>query len=297
MSSWTKVLAAALVALLALDWGGTFLGGPASTIAACAAILLFGLPHGTLDLEIIKREHGTGRLAMGALLLLYLGLAVAMAAVWRLAPVAALAIFIVVAVVHFAEDWQELRSTFLAQGMAIALLTAPTLLHLAELEQLFGALSGRSEAALVANLMLLLAPMSLAVASVSVWTLWRSGFHDQAVVGVLMLIGMILLRPVVGFALFFCLFHSPRHLGIALSRVVWAPSAKWVVALLTLGALGIAAALFAGEVRTDLSAQVVAASFMTLSLLTVPHMIVPAVVDALSLRRSGALHRYGRITP
>ena len=296
MAPQTYFLAATLAALLALGAGGMAGGGPAATIAACAAILLFGLPHGALDLEIIKRERGTGRLGMAALLLLYLGLAAAMAALWRLAPVTALAVFIVVAVVHFAEDWQELRSAFLAQGMAIALLTAPTFLHLAELERLFGALSGQSDAALIANLMLLLAPMSVALASVSVWTLWRTGFHDQAVAGVLMLIGMILLHPVIGFALFFCLYHSPRHLGVALSRVAWSPSSWWIVPLVTLAALGIAAALFAGDVRADLPAQFVATSFMTLSLLTVPHMIVPAVVDALSLRRSSALPRHGRIT-
>ena len=44
-------------------------------------------------------------------------------------------------------------------------------------------------------------------------------------------------------------------------------------------AFGIAAGLFALEARTDLAAQVVAASFMTLSILTVPHMAVPAILD------------------
>ena len=295
MSPRTYVLAAGLAALLVLGAGGTALGSPASTMAACAAMLLVGLPHGALDLEIIKRERVTGRLGMVALLFLYVGLAAAMAAVWHMAPVTALAIFLVVSVVHFSEDWHELRSPFLAQGMAIALLTAPTLLHLAELEQLFATLSGQSDAAVVANLMLLLAPVSVAVASVAVWTLWRNGFRNQAVVGALMLVGMAVLPPVIGFALFFCLYHSPRHLGVALSRVAWSPSSWWIVPLVTLAAIGIAVALFAGDVRADLPAQFVAASFMTLSLLTVPHMIVPAVVDALSLRRSSALHRHGRI--
>lgn len=276
----------ALAVLLALHLGGFALGGTAPTMAACAAILLFGLPHGALDLEIIKRERGTRLLGMGALLLLYLGLAAAMAVVWHFEPVAALGIFIVVAVVHFAEDWPELHSGFLAQGMAIALLAAPALFHVTELEQLFVAVSGRSDASLVANVLLMLAPTSVAVASVAVWTLWRTRFQEQAVAGALMLAGMVVLPPVVGFALFFCLYHSPRHLGTALSRVKWAPSVPRVIVLLTLAALGIAAALFAGEARADLPARVVAASFMTLSLLTVPHMIVPAVVDTLASRRS-----------
>ena len=292
----TTFLAGPFAALLALQLVGVSIDGAALTMAACIAILLFGLPHGALDLEIIKRERGTGRLGTSGLILLYLGLAAAMAAVWRLAPVVALAIFIVVAVIHFAEDWEELQSQFLAQGMAIALLAAPALFHMADLERLFIALSGRSDAALVANLILLLAPVSMALASVAAWTLWQTGFRDQAVAGVLMLIGMTILPPVVGFALFFCLYHSPRHLGAALSRVDWSPSSRWIIPLVTLAALGIAAALFANAVRADLPAQLVAASFMTLSLLTVPHMVVPAVVDALALRRSEARNERGRLT-
>lgn len=271
-----------MVAALAF---GQSLSGTIPTIAACAFILLLGLPHGSLDLDIIKRERQMGGLATGALLLIYLGLAGAMAAVWQMAPVAALSLFLIVAVVHFAEDWRELNSNFLAQGMAIALLSAPALLHLAELERLFEVVSGQRDGALIANLLLLLAPMSVAVASVSVWSLWRTGFRDQARAGAMMLAGMILLPPVVGFAVYFCCYHSPRHLGEALLRVKSSPRAKWIVPLVTMAALGIAAALFAGEIRADLSAQAVTASFMTLSLLTMPHMIVPAVADRVAARR------------
>jgi len=278
---------AAFLALLALDRAGAPLGGSVATLAACAMILLFGLPHGALDLELIKRERGTGRLGMSAVLVLYLALAAAMASVWHLVPVAALAMFMVVAVIHFAEDWPELRSNFLAQGMAIAMLSAPTLLHLAELKILFEALSGRGETALVADLMLLLAPMSLGVAMVSIWTLWRRNSQEQAVVGAVALVGMISLPPVIGFVLFFCLAHSPRHLRMAMGRMAWAPSAPRIIALVTCAALGITAALFAGQERAQLSAQMVAASFMTLSLLTVPHMLVPVVIDVLAARRRG----------
>jgi Brp/Blh family beta-carotene 15,15'-monooxygenase len=285
--------AGTLAALFAVLAFGQSLSGSAPTIAACALILLLGLPHGSLDLEIIRRERQVGGLAMGALLLVYLGLAGAMAAVWQLAPVAALSIFLIVAVVHFAEDWRELKTNFLAQGMAIALLAAPTLLHLAEIEQLFIALSGQREGALVANFLLLLAPMSVAVASVSVWTLWRTGFRDQAWAGAMTLVGMILLPPVVGFAVFFCCYHSPRHLSGALLRVNHSSRLRSIILLVTLAALGITAALFANVVRIDLPAQAVAVSFMTLSLLTVPHMIVPAVADALASRRLRRADRRG----
>ena len=128
------LVALAVAALLFFHWTGGTLRGSGPTMAACLAILLFGLPHGTLDLEIIKRERGASRSGMVGLLGAYLALAAAMATLWQLAPVGALSVFIVVAVVHFAEDWTDLGSAFLAHGMAIALLTAPALLHLADLE-------------------------------------------------------------------------------------------------------------------------------------------------------------------
>ncbi len=287
ISRQTKLTATLLSFLIMMD-GGVALGSAGATIAACIAILLFGLPHGSLDLEIVRREHRVGHARMSSILLLYVGLAAAMAAVWQFAPVFALATFLLVAVVHFAEDWAESRSTFLAQGMAIALLTAPTFLHLGEIENLFAVLSGRPEAAILASVMLMLAPMSLAVAAVAVACLQRRGSTDQAAAGAMMLIGMIVLPPVIGFALFFCLYHSPRHLGTALSRVGRTSRSRWIVPLVTLAGIGLAVILFAGQLRPDISAQFVAASFMTLSLLTVPHMIVPVIVERLAWRPIGA---------
>ncbi|MEO7409914.1 MAG: Brp/Blh family beta-carotene 15,15'-dioxygenase [Sphingomicrobium sp.] len=275
-------MAAAFVALLMLNLSGVDLAGPLPTAIACAAILAFGLPHGTLDLAIIRRERDAGRVAMGILLLGYLGLAALMAAVWQFAPVMALAVFLIIAALHFAEDWREYCPPFLAQAMAVALLSAPALLNLTALEHLFVALSGSGDAAIVANVLLLLAPMSLGVASVTIWTIWRAGHEHQAIAGAITLAAMILLPPAVGFALFFLLHHSPSQLKAAIARTSGGRRAWLTIAMLTFAAFGISAALFVSEVRADLPDQFVAASFMTLSLLTLPHMVIPAVFKALA---------------
>jgi len=281
---WTLFQACALAAMLILHAGGVSLGSSGATAAACAAILLFGLPHGALDLEIISRQQSAGPAAMVAVLILYLGFAASVAALWSSAPVAALTRFIIVAVVHFAEDWCDLRSAFLAQCMAIAILTAPTLLHLSELEQLFIALSGREEGAFVANIMLLLAPVSTAVACVCLFALWHGGRRNNAVVGGLTLSGMIFLPPVIAFALFFCLYHSPKHLSLAVRQVGPSFRTRSMVLLVTIAALGIAAVLFVRETQAGAAAPALAASFITLSILTVPHMIVPPIAKALGAR-------------
>jgi Brp/Blh family beta-carotene 15,15'-monooxygenase len=288
----SKTLIALCLALLMLSLasaGGVALSGSAATTAACVAILVFGLPHGSLDLEIVRHEYASGAASMMAVLLLYVGLATAMWAMWNESPVAGLSVFFCIATVHFGEDWPELDSTFLAQGMASALLTAPVWLHTIQLQSIFTALTGTVGAVYVADLLLLLAPTSMAVAAVGLWTLWQAGHHQRTATAALALAGMILLPPVIGFACFFCLYHSPRHFAEALTRVVATARVHSAVIAVTIAALGLSVVLFCGAARADVSERIIVASFMTLSLLTVPHMLMPLLVDAVAARRTRLL--------
>jgi Brp/Blh family beta-carotene 15,15'-monooxygenase len=251
--------------------------------------LIFGVPHGSLDIEVLRNQYRYGTRRIAAVLLLYVGIAAAMYLLWQVAPIAALAAFLVTAVVHFSEDWDDVGSAFLAQGMSVALLTAPAFLHLKDMQSLFIALSGRQDAALLGDIMLLLAPVGLAVSAIALLSYWQSGRAERAGAGIAVIAGMALLPPAVGFAAFFCLYHSPRHFREALTHL----SAdqfrrRWrVVVPLSLAALGMAGWLFVQEARSGVLEQVVAASFMTLSILTVPHMTVPAIV-AFFFRERGA---------
>lgn len=276
----------ALLLVFSATSTGAVLGGSAATMTACAAILLLGLPHGTLDLELMKRQRAIGPARMAIVIIVYLALAAVMYAVWRAAPVTALVIFISIAIVHFSEDWSENVSAFLGQGVALSILAAPAFFHRAEMQALFVGVTGEADAAFVADLMLMLAPVSLAVAVVTLAAIWREGCRMHALAGLSAIVGMALLPPAVGFATFFCLSHSPRHFRAALTMLK--PSGPRqiaaVVVLLTMAAIGLAAHLFAREVRANVTDQWVVASFMTLSLLTVPHMAVPALFAALDRR-------------
>lgn len=278
-------LALAIGSLTLAGAGGAAIGGSTGTIAACLAILIFGLPHGSLDLEILKHHYAAGAGSMIAVLLLYLGLAFTMWALWQGNPVAALAVFLGIAILHFSEDWPETGSAFLAQGMACAMLAAPVWFHGGALRDAFVALSGTSDAALVADMLLLLAPVSLAVAVVAMWTLWQTGHRQRAMTAAFALVGLIVLPPVIGFACFFCLYHSPRHFSEAIGRMTGIRHVELAVGLVTLAALGLAVVLFLATAGVDLPARFIAASFLTLSLLTVPHMLVPLLVEAVAAKR------------
>ena len=262
--------------------GATLAGGAATSIG-CLMLLLFGLPHGTLDLELIKASGATSRSGFAIVLAIYLGCALAMFALWQVAPVLALAAFILIATVHFSEDWSGTGSSFLELGLALAVLSAPTLRSRSDLDDIFAALTGRSEAVIVTDLLTLALPVAMVVAAVAIITLWTSDRRLQAVAATLTLGSMIVFPPIVGFVLFFCLYHSPLHLAGSLRAVALSSrrAVLRVVAPLTLAAGAIAWGLYAIEARTDLASGLITASFMTLSVLTAPHMLAPMLVARL----------------
>lgn len=247
-----------------------------------ALLLIFGLPHGSFDLALLRRSGPSSRLSHSrlAIVLLYIGCAALMYLVWRLGPVLALASFLILAMAHFAEDWHDCGSGFLATGVAAAIVTAPALLHRDAVADLFVLLTGQSSAAVLADFMLLVAPTAGAVALVGLVVAWQAGRQTLAISAGCALAVTLMLPPVPGFALFFCLVHSPmqfRHhtdsLGLRGFRQ-WGP----VVVPLSLGGLGVAVAILVLNGNSALATGIFASSFMTLSILTVPHMLVPMVV-------------------
>ena len=262
---------------LAVWAAGVPLGGPAATGLACVAILILGLPHGALDLSLIRRAGTRGARGLVPLIGFYLACAAATWAVWRIAPIAALVLFLAIATAHFAEDWAETGSSFLSLTLAGSLLAAPALLHRPALREIFTALTGRQEAALVADLLLLVAPTGFVGAMVALYALVRAGRGDLAAVAAVSLVGLIALPPPVGFALFFGLCHSPRHFGEAVRTLARRRLRQWVPLALptTLGALAIGGLLYRQTSLGGPDMKLASATFMLLSVLTTPHMLTP----------------------
>lgn len=288
-SSRQITLVAAASACIALNFGGVRFDTDLATALTCAALLAFGLPHGSLDLALLRRAGHAGIARVGAVGLLYLGCAATMYAVWIAAPAAALAIFLVIACVHFAEDWLQNVPPFFAMALAAAVLTGPTLAQRDALVPIFAHLAGDDGATLITDIGMLLAPIALIAAGLGVIILARAGHHARAFEAGVIIAVMVALPPVIGFALFFCLSHSP--LQFAKAKADLADTGTRVrrseIVLLTLAAVGIAAAIYVAWGGTSLADGVVYASFVTLSILTVPHMAVPWLLQA-GLRRAAA---------
>lgn len=213
--------------------------------------------------------------------MLYLACAATMALLWWLTPIAALGLFMVVAVLHFGEDWTASGSPFLQHGTALGLLSAPALFHRSEIAAIFVALTGTHDAALLGDLLLVVAPVAGIVALAAVGAMITRGASRTAAAAAISLAALVALPPVPGFAIYFCVFHSPRHLREALRLLGWTRPRQWlpVVVPVTAAALAITTVLFMFVPATSASARLVAAVFMTLSVLTLPHLAVPLLLE------------------
>ena len=262
---------------LALAGEGVNLGSNAATILCCIAILLLGLPHGALDLVALLDARSTARAVA-----VYLALAGVMAALWWAAPGAALLVFFAIAVGHFGEDWPG--PGVVAHGAALALLAAPLLFHRGEIDALFAIIVGPRAILPLADSLLLVAPVAIAAGLTGCALLWSAGHRILAASSVASLVGMIMLPPLAGFALSFGLFHSPRHFARGLAEIgsrpwqlpVAAASGAALFPGIVVGLLGPPDLLYAGVIRS---------TFVVLSVLTVPHMLLPKISRAMSVFR------------
>jgi beta-carotene 15,15'-dioxygenase len=272
------------MALLGLKTASVSLAGQPATITACVALLVFGLPHGSLDIATLAEVRLRSTRWLGSVVALYLGCAAAMYLIWNVAPLAALTLFLIMAALHFAEDWQNELPPFLAIGTAIAVLTAPTFLYSAPLSDVFIGLTGSEASAALAGIGLMIAPVALAVAVAGAFMIESQASATETLV---VLAAMILLPPIVGFALYFGLSHSPRHLASAVrsaDRGLFGYRRIEMI-VVTLAAVAIATMIFIDVKSPTLSDGAIAASFITLSILTVPHMLVPVIVAAFERRQ------------
>ena len=277
----------ALTASLAHN-AGVAVNAAAISVTACLAILLFGLPHGTLDFELLRRAMNGGMHRFRVALAMYFGCAAAMYCAWRAAPELALLVFLVLSTVHFAEDYADNLPALFSLGTVAAILTSPALGHHDALLMIFSTLSGDQTANAIVDAARLIAPVATALAVTGMAWQWSDGRRIPASMTALALLGMLVLPPVIGFALFFCLLHSPLQFKAGLAALRWRNVSQWyaIVLPLTLAGLGIAAIIFVETDALIFSQKLVAATFMTLSVLTLPHIAVP-----LLMRRFVALRR------
>ena len=245
------------LALAALVPFGTLTSAwPVAVLAApfAASLVLFGLPHGAVDPFVLSRRPG-GRAAVSAA---YLAVAVAVLALWSVAPVASAVGFLVLTALHWGlgdlhtlvafDGAQHLRTraqravTVAVRGglpMLVPLVASPDV-YRRVVGWMAGALGtggvglGAAEALFRPDVRLALGIGFGALAAGSLVVGWRrAGPHGAAAwrtdagetLGLAAFFALV--DPLLAVGLYFCLWHAPRHIA---RLVAWSPAAAAQVA-------------------------------------------------------------------
>lgn len=259
-------------------------GSPAELALLAAAVFLLGMPHGALDAReargLLKPSYG--RRWIGPFLLSYLGLAGATLLLWLVAPFAALILFLTLSTLHFgSHDSQSGHALpILVRGSLPAVLASAA--HPAETAAIFSLLTGDdSGASIQAWLAWPSLAMWLAGAAATLLIEPRAGARLE-LAGIALLFAFA--PPLVAFAIYFGLIHSPRALGDTRRpgerwRDLFRAALPWSAAAVLLAVpLWLLAAPTLGS-----GPALVRTIFWWLSALTVPHMALH-----LLLRRSSS---------
>jgi Brp/Blh family beta-carotene 15,15'-monooxygenase len=228
------VAAAALIVATLL---GLPLGQPAAVVAATIVFIGGGLPHGAYDIALLRRAvaldrsgaglAGDGLVRVGLVVGGYVATALLMVSLWLTIPLVALILFLVVAAVHFGEDWAMLEEPLLRVAAGAAVIGAATIGHPSAVSGVFVAMSD-PRAAVVARIVTAIAPVALLVTLVGIALAWRQGSRHWAAAMAVCLGLLIVLPPVAGFALFFVFLHSPRHLAQTRVLLRDMTRARWI---------------------------------------------------------------------
>ena len=244
-------------------------------LLSSALIVLLGVPHGALDPLFAQRLLQIDSCAAWlGFVALYLLLAALVVVVWWYSPLFFLIVFLAVSILHFSGDLLSgaTCSERLVYGGAVIVL--PALGNSIELTRLFSQLvSANAAMPVVATLQLLSWPWLLALLLLVLRSARRDVLHALEFMAVGLLIGIA--TPLLGFAIYFCVMHSARHIlrtqeyaGVTLRRMA-------LVAILPLLAvLGFSVLGWYFLPPSTVDERMLQLLFVTLAALTLPHMVL-----------------------
>jgi beta-carotene 15,15'-dioxygenase len=247
---------------------------PSSTVAMAIVVIavVIGMPHGALDIVI-----GPQMVRPVAFFGMYLTLAAATVVVWLVAPLLSLAIFAVASWFHFARGDADHHRFLGAASSLVGLSTAGCALGLPL------AMHSETVTPMLSDLLLHSAPLSSEQIAAVGWMITYPSIVTGLVAGLAsirvrryvfvsefaaIVLVAAFVHPLVSFALYFALWHSPRHLiALDVNRQAVKPTVMTTVATLVGGAL----IWRLMEPSTAVATQVI---FVGLAALTSPHLVV-----------------------
>jgi len=262
-------------------------------LAAIAAILLVGVPHGGFD-GAIARHIGwpKGLMPWLSFHLAYIALAALVLMLWWFMPLFSLAVFLGLSALHFgASDIADIGNDWLpwaAHGGLVCL--AIPHFQTTLVTPIFALLIGTDNAAALLNgISALFAPWLVIVFSYWIYAWFKSRYRKSALNLLLLIVLAYLLPPLVSFSLYFCLWHSRGHirrLWQGLHEADRQHTAREAI-LYTVAAWSSLAIGFY-YLQDNATESLTKITFIGLAALTLPHMLLVDYANS-SMRRKETL--------
>ena len=246
---------------------------------ASVFMLIGGLPHGAFDIAIARTALKLSPSAAAIFTLAYIGVAAIMIALWALAPVMTLCLFLARAGAHFGEDWRMLESGLLRIMAGASILCIPAFANPDAVAALFVAMAG-PEANWVHQTIVAFTPVAVLVTLVGMLMAVHAGNAEWALAQFAALLALAILPPQIGFLFFFVFLHSPIHMrGLAAKLPGWSGPQFWIYgSLICLACFALAIVLVPGLLFGQ-SLTISAEAFRLLSVVAAPHLLLTMFVD------------------
>ncbi|WP_456016534.1 Brp/Blh family beta-carotene 15,15'-dioxygenase [Methylorubrum populi] len=254
---------------------------------ALSFIIVLGVPHGALDgavaAPMLRPRYG--RIWFGVFALPYLGASALVLLAWQVAPLATLAGFLALSVLHFGEeDAGRGRpvEALVRGGLPIAL---PALLQPEETSRIFAVVTRVPIGALPG--WWVTAAWIWAAATV-MWLMMQKPRRALLIELALLSAAFWLLPPLTAFALYFVGLHAPRHMLALVHDTTRAPKVDTLGKAILTSLPVFALTLLLGALLWPLyeaGSQSTPSTLLTLTLqmlsaLTVPHVILDRIAGA-----------------
>ena len=268
--------------VLCIAWYAAFpISNDGIGIASLIVIFIMGMPHGALDILMLKslskQDMGKFRFSyavkLSILVCVYTALVVMAFFAWMLLPTVCLLVFLTIGVAHFRHDWQQTRSTP-AWCLSAVVVTAPSLVYSKRLEGVFEwlFLPANHESIIVLG-MQVIAVLCIAI----VLAYWLKNSIETTVVKnmIIVVICACVLPPLVFFTLYFCIVHSVYH-TVLVQKTMQVNFKSLAVATLVpmLGTVAIFSAGYWYFIETEAFSVYYPLIFIGLFAVTCPHVLL-----------------------
>jgi Brp/Blh family beta-carotene 15,15'-monooxygenase len=178
---------------------------------ALGCIVIFGVPHGSLDVLFAKKTYRlTKHKNWLVFLLVYILVSISIIFLWFVMPNLFFILFLTLSALHFSDDINTEKFSWLKLTYGLSIIILPSMLNHTELANLYSMIIEKNMADDLVWLFRLISFPVLTTLAVQL-IINKIEFRDKVEIFTVICI-FVMLHPIYSFTIYFCMMHSARHL-------------------------------------------------------------------------------------